>query len=258
MAGTQISRFDQKLQRGLGKVAAKIGQTYDGYRLSSATNVGVVSGTPILPSFRAATRRTTKKVALGNAAFDLLTYVVDCDNRQLQLGDTFVETGYKTDGAVFTYAQQRPMQETIWLRTEFNIFISRPSTRAGASNQQPESGALAQPRRAGTYKGIERILKLANGDYSLSTLGESGVTPANVQAGLQPLNRIKDGKEPDLPTTLYREHFLAYLPLMPGFQPNELDRLNFPNADRYEIALVFTSEDVGLSGYICIVEKLGT
>lgn len=255
---TQIKRLDQRLQRGLGRAAAVIGQTYDVYRLSDATNVGVVSGKPVIPGFAATTRRITSKTAINNTVFDLLCFVADCDNRSLQIGDVLVENGYKTDGGVYTYVQQRPMQESLWIRTEFNIFLSRPATRSGASNEQPSSGAVAKTQRAGTYKGIERVLQLENGDYFLSNIGDSGVTPANIQAGLQPLNRIKDAREPGLPTTLYREHLLAYLPLMPGFQPNELDRLNFPNSDRYEIALVFTTEQVGLSGYICIVEKLGT
>ena len=47
------------------------------------------------------------------------------------------------------------------------------------------------------------------------------------------------------------------MPLLPGEAPRELDRANFPNEDRYELASIYTSEQ-RLYGVIAIVEKLGT
>jgi hypothetical protein len=111
---------------------------------------------------------------------------------------------------------------------------------------------------AGGYLGIdkagEQILTLTDGLYEFTSAG--GATPAGVPCGIQPLNRVKDAKEPKLPTVLYREHFLAYIPELPGEQLNELDRLNLPNSDRYEIAMLFSTGETGIAGTVAIVERL--
>lgn len=256
--------IDQAIQITQGQgIAQVVGQSYDVRRLSASTNVSISSNAPIISAFPTSIRRYTTKVALENATFDLLSFVAVCDNRALQLGDEFTETGYKAmESGVYVLAQMRPLQETIWMRTESNIAITRMLPSAGQESQQPASGWVAQaPGTIGAVdKRSEQVLTLKNGTYAFTTT--PGATPAGVVCGLQPLNRIRDTSKGTVagkwPTALYREHFLAYMPLIPGEEIVELDRLNFPNSDRYEVMVKYTSEQTGISGYILIVEKLGT
>jgi hypothetical protein len=254
--------LDGVIQTGRGVAAAVIGQTYDVRRLTAPTpaNGSVSSQTPVLTGFPARLRRTTSKLAIENAVFDLLCYEATCDNRELVLMDELTETGYEAmENGVYVFAQARPTRETLWMRTDANIAITRPIPAVGQAAQQPSSGWVANTNGyGGVQKDTELVMTLTNGSYAFSSVGAS---PASIPCGLQPLNRIKDtgtgvaaGK---WPTALYREHYLAYIPLLPGEQLSELDRLNFPNSDRYEIALIYSSEMTGIGGYILIVEKLG-
>lgn len=250
---TRIAHIDSKIQRGRGKAASKLGQTYTQYRLGS-TSGSITSGTPIATNFPARIAKASKK-AIENQSFDLLVMEATCDNRTLEIGDLLVETGYGSDNGQYWVAQKRPTRETLWVRAESNCNITRPMPTAGAASQQPASGPELVDGWAGVQKDTEQILTLQNGLYSFTST--AGATKAVIPAGLQPLNRIKDARDPDIPTALYREHFLVYLPLLPGAILNELDRISFSNmGDAYEIALMFTTEQTGLSGWILIVEKL--
>lgn len=255
--------IDQAIQLTQGQgIAQVVGQSYDVRRLSDTTNVSISSNEPIISGFPASIRRYTTKVALENDIFSLLSFVAVCDNRALELGDEMTETGYKAmANGVYILAQMRPLQETIWMRAESNIAITRMMPSAGQEAQQPSSGwVAATPGTIGAVdKRSELVLTLTDGTYAFAAQGAS---PAGVSCGLQPLNRIRDTAKGTAagkwPTALYREHFVAYLPLIPGEAIVELDRLNFPNSDRYEVAVVYTSEQTGIAGYIMIVEKLGT
>src|SRR5579875_346162 len=251
---TAIQRIDAHNQRGWGKAAAKLGQTYDIYRLINQ-NTSIVSGTPIMTGFPAHWVKSQKR-EVENQIFDLFAVSVYCDSRPLDLFDVAVETGYGAEeGDVFIVAQKRPRHKAIWVRCEAYISITRPATQAGASTQQPTQGSVITPGWGGTYKANEKVLTLTSGTYAFVA---GAPTPASIPCGLQPLNRIRDGQLPrGLPTRFYREHYVAYLPLLPGEIIREEDILNFPNEDRYEVALVYTSVDTGLSGYILVVEKLG-
>ena len=251
---TAIAQIDSAIQQGRGAAASVLGQTYNVYRNSPTTSNAIVQfSSQVISGFQARIRRTTAKVAVENAFFDLLVFEAICNNTTLELQDVLVETGYENDGGIYTFAQARPTRETLWVRTELNCSITRPTPEGGAAAQMPASGALAAPGYGGIPKGNEDILTLTNGFYAFAVSG----TPASVQCGLQPLNRVKDGNSLGTPTDLYREHFLAYVPNLPGVLLGELDRLNMPTMDRYEVVLVYSSDLTGLSGNICIVEKLG-
>jgi hypothetical protein len=136
--------------------------------------------------------------------------------------------------------------------------MAQMAQQGGQPQQQPGSGIVSQDQRThygGVDKASEWILTLNNGIYSYTNNYDAA--PAAVPAGLLQLNRVRDGKEPDLPTLLYREHFIIYMPLLPGIQITELDAFNFPNMDRYEGASIYTSEQTGLGGYVLITEKSG-
>lgn len=254
---TRVQQLDGVIQRGRGVAANVLGQTYDAYRLGGTTNDAVISGTPAIAGFAARIFKAEKK-AIENTTFALIVFEATCDNRKLELQDVFVETGYKNDGGVWTLAQMRPTRETLWVRTEGNCLITRPYPTAGNASNMPTSGNVfegADGEYSGTEKAEEQVLTLSAGLYAFTSAGS---TPASVQCGLQPLSRIQDGTSLGTPTDLYRERYLAYVPMLPGEQLNELDRINFPNSDRYEVAMIYTSDLTGFSGYIAVVEKLGT
>jgi hypothetical protein len=254
--------LDGVIQMGRGIAAAVIGQTYDVRRLTQpipATG-SISSQIPVWTNFPARLRRITSKLAIEDDIWGLICFEATCDNRQLQLLDELTETGYEamTNGC-YIYAQARPTRETLWMRAESNIAITRMMPTAGAAAQQPSAGWVADTVGLGTVqKDTEHVLTLNNGVYAFSGAGAS---PASIQCGLQPTTKLTDTSKSSAagswPTALYREKFLAYIPLLPGEQLVELDRLNFPNSDRYEIGTIYTSETTGIAGYLLILEKLG-
>ena len=252
---TEIQAIDTALQAGRGAEASVLGQAFTVQRLTNTTSVGVSSTVPVYQNFPAVLRRFTSKVGLENEIFSLLAFNFICDNTYLKTGDLLTNTGYGSEPmGIFTIASKRPRRETIAMRTEWNIFISRPIPLGGAAADQPTSGAIVAAGYIGTAKAQEQILTLTDGLFEFTA--DPGAQTAAIPCGIQPLNRVKDAKLPKLPTALYREHFLAYVPVLPGEQLNELDRLNLPNSDRYEIALIFSTDTTGLAGNICIVERL--
>lgn len=253
MRPSQIAKIDSAIQQGRGAAAQVLGQTYSQYRLTTTTNNSILSGPPINSGFLARLERTTKKIEVENQFFELVVFKATCDNRTLQLGDVLQETGYEAQPTTYVFAQARPTRETLWIRTEFNVFISRPYSEAARMDQMPTSGGVVLNGWAGTYKSNEQILTLTNGMYAFKSTG----TEASIPCQLQPLNRIRDPKDPKIPTAFYREHFLAYVPDVPGEQLKELDIINCGQSDRYEIAVIYNPGDVGLTGSVCIVEKLG-
>lgn len=259
--GTFNQELNIAIQEGRGAAASVIGQTCDVRRLDGTTSISVSNNAPVLRHFPFIPRRA-KKQHIENTAFDLLVFESTCDGTFLQIGDLCTQTGYLNDGSRFTVAQLRPTQKNLWVRTEANVSISRPIPQAGAAAQQPSGGAVATSGYAGIWKAEDEQLQLSFGLYTFTTMPG---TPAQVACGLQPLNRVRDassgfspGAGPQVPTSLYREHFLAYLPLLPGVQLNELDRIHFGMADAYEIIFPFTTEQTGFAGYILLVEKMGT
>jgi hypothetical protein len=260
----QMTLINSAIQAGRGASAAVTGQTYDVRRLDSKTSGSISNNKPVLPAFPASIKRIAKTKA-ENEIFGLLAYEATCNNLPLKIGDLCTETGYGEDGGVYYVAQKRPLRETIWMRAESAINITRPQGTAGAVSQQPtpQQGWVVAP--TGTWSGIakntEEVLTLTNGLYSFSS--DPAASPAVVYAGLQPRPIVKPGTEPKLPgvgklaTTLDIETFVIYLPLLPGEEVSEYDRIAFSQiGDRYEVHLVFTTADTGLAGYIIIATKL--
>jgi hypothetical protein len=256
MPKTRVAYIDGKVQYGKGRAASVLGQTYNLWRLSDKSNGSVISGKPLFANVPLYLEKTSKSI-VENQIFDLIAYEGVIDNRRLQKQDIFVETGYETDFGTYIFAQRRPVPpyKSIFMRAETYCFITRPYTAAGAVAQQPPSGVLVQPAYGGTTKGIEKYLTLNDGLYTFS---EEAVAGASIPCGIQPLNRVRDGSIPNVATKQYRTHHLVYVPLIPGEQLNEQDRINASASDRYEIMEVHSTDETGLSGYICIVEKLAT
>lgn len=244
----------QGLQLMGGGFASSWGQPFDVRRLSNTTNTSIASNAPIISGFRAWVEKASR-TDIENAVFDTLVFEATCNNLQLQLGDVLTQTGDYNDGSIFTVAQMRPSHPTLFVRTSDSCSLSRPMPTAGQSDQQPATGHIVEtPGYAGDDKGTEWFLKLQNGSYFFSS--DNTIPNASLYAGLQPISRVRDGAS-ELPGTgLYREDYIVWIPLFHGDMLHEMDRLRFPNMDAYQVARLFSSGDVGLSGYICTIERV--
>lgn len=259
-----LPKIDTAIQRGRGAAAAVIGQTYDVRRLDANTNVSVSSNTPVFSGFPARLRRTTDKKAIEGQIFELIVFIATCDNRSLVLMDQLTETGYEAqEAATYIFAQARPTRETVFVRSEATVFLTRPNPTALHSSQQPAMGGRfisAMDGWSGIAAADERVLTLTNGMYAFRGKPQPGdppVVPAQLACGLSANARFHEGKTLGVPVEQYRDQFLCYLPMLPGEQLNEIDRINFGGSDRYKIAKILTTEYTGLSGYVLFVEKLG-
>lgn len=248
-----IAEIDGAIQDGRGAAASVLGQGYTVHRLNDTTNGSISNNTPLYLQFPARLRHTTSKAAIENTSFDILVFQATCDNRKLEIGDLCVQTGYVNDGSVFTVAQKRPTRETLWIRTESACSLSRPKPFSGQAAQNPATRVFPTPGYSGIAKSSEWFLTLNDGLYSYTS--DPNAQVATVYCGLQPTRRIRDGNI-KMPTALYREQFLAWLPMLPGEVLSELDRVRFPNQDAYEIALIFSTDVTGLAGHICLVERI--
>jgi hypothetical protein len=113
---------------------------------------------------------------------------------------------------------------------------------------------------SGVWKEGEQILCLENGEYFFADPNQSPTPPpAQIQVGLQPNARIRDGGDLGVPTEQPRAPFVAFIPITPGvFLEETKIILNFGNAssDRYVIKKYYTSDLTGLAGQLAMVEKL--
>lgn len=275
---TRSAYIDSKVQYGKGRAASVLGQTYTVFRNptystnlpSPNINGSLTASAPVLANYQAYVERTTSKKLIENAAFDILIYDVTCDNRQLVLQDLLVQTGYENDGSVFVMAFRRPVPPyvTLWVRTESTCTITRPYPIAGQAAQQPTSGPRETKGWGGVTKQGEQFLTLVNGAYSFVSATDINpktnlpYLPATVYCGLQATAKISDTAKSSaagaIPTAIYRERFAIYIPDLPGVVLNELDRVNGPNNDRFEIMLYHNTDAVGLTGYVTVAEKLST
>jgi hypothetical protein len=253
-----LTGMDAGLRAIRGGWASQWGQTYNVYRAGSSTSGSYLNASPVITGFQMTPIFKATKTKIENQTFDLVIAIGECDDTALQIGDILVETGYEAEaGDVLVYAQRRPLRESLFVRCESNITITRPQPHGGQAAQQPGTNtSIAAAGYMGVDKASEWGLVLNSGVYSFTNT--PGATLASVPAGLSQLNRLRDASDPKIPAPLYREHFVTYIPLLTGYQPTELDRFNYPNSDRYEHGSIFTSEATGLVGYVIIVEKTGT
>ncbi len=260
------AQLDQAIQLGQGAAASVLGQPYDVRRLDTTTNVSVSSNAPLLHGFPVALREYKLKAAVEGMPFDLLTYAATCNNQSLlNLIETasgygltsiqLTETGYEAgNSGVYTLARVRPMQETLLVRTELTVSITRPFPTAGAAATMPVTPGtwLEDEGYGGTPKSTEQVLTLANGMYAFEG---AGAEMATVYVGVIQQRRIKDTNPLHTPMTLPGGEFYIWIPDLPGVILKRNDRIN--GGDRFEIASFYNSEDTGLSGYICVCRMMG-
>lgn len=250
-----VQTIENARQKGRAAVARVLGQNYSVYRLTSASNNSITAGTPLYTNFKSVMTSWRSRMDIENSIFELQSFNADCDSRGLQIGDIFVENGFRSDGSMYAVASIRPLKATVLMRVEQPTLITLYNPAAGRADQQPVSGAVqikAAPGGGygGGTKASEQILTLTAGNYAFSTTG----TPATVPCGLQPLNRLHGAPPSKLPTDPRRQLWLVYCPILPGAQLVESCYFGMGNGDRYDIELYFLAQ-FGLQGYICIVEK---
>jgi len=252
---SSIARFDRKIQRGRGKAAHKLGQTYTVQRWTPTTNVSVTSNPQVVVGLEIIPDKTSRKDLIENDTFGLQVFVATCNNKKLLIGDVLTETGYQArKNNVFTVAQIRPTKATLLVRTEFACGLTWPRPHAGQSSQQPVSGSQEETGYGGSDDASEWILSLVNGDYFFTNA--LGATPATVQCGIVPRERVRDGNFLGTPTDLPRAQFIVYVPNLNGQALDVYHRIKFPNGDKYEIKSFGNSDDAGFEGYVCVCEKV--
>jgi hypothetical protein len=243
------------LQRMGGGFASRWGPTYDVFRLGASTPAGgILSGTAAIAGYRAWIERTTRRDLVEAAVFDLEVFVATCDSGVIALGDVLRETGPGSDGGIYTFAQNRSARESLFVRTEFGITISRPVPDGGRADQQPGDGAVVAPGYFGETIDDEQILTVASGSYSFAG---PGATACTVYAGLQPLKGVHDANGP-VEDPIPRAHFVAYVGPMTGAELRVRDVMTFPNRDRFLVASVHANGNPGFVGYVAVVERLAS
>ncbi len=244
-----IASLNARVQYGRGVAASKLGQTYDVYSLTAASNGQVVSGTPRLTGFPASLTHWGDAKDIENHILGTLSFGATCDNRYLRLGDILVGYGYGSENAMYAVAQLRPFKQTVLVRTEQPATITRPTTNNVSLNP---TGPTMVTSFSGLEKMNELVLTLVNGTYSFQSSGTSAMVPV----GIQPTDSLREYPPSKIPTDTRRQVFIGYIPLLPGVILEENDVISSGSAgDRYRIAMNYIAE-YGLEGQIVVLEKL--
>lgn len=257
---SKLTKINNAINKGRGKAAAVYGQRYNVFRLSSASNVSVNAGTPVHADMNGSFSRYTARNDIEQTMFELLIFSLVADGRQLELGDVLVEdTAYGGDGANYIVGSMRPLHQILAVRAEANVKLSRISSSAGDADNQPVSGSIAPDTYAGSTAEDELVCVLQNGTYSFVSQS-TNPTPATIPCGLQPQSRKGLDHQPSMPTQVADAYFVAFMPLLPGIDVEETDVITVTttptSTDRYQVAQVFTTQDVGFAGWVLHLVKM--
>ena len=207
-------------------------------------------------TFPVASTQKASKVIVENQTLGLLVFRGVCDDADLETQDVLVESSCGADNGAWIFAQGRPITRVAFARAETLYAISRSYMASGLVAERPGHGVACAFHRAGPVSRSRRALpRRARSTASARQppgaprlrAGFSRTTPS-------PMVRSRVSCE----TIQYRMRHLFYVPLIPGEQLNEQDRINASASDRYEIMSVHSTDPTGLSRYICICEKLPT
>lgn len=256
----QTAYLDSMMARQRGVRAAYRGLPYDVRRLSSASNVSVLSGRPVLSQFPVIMERVTSKDVIEDEPFSLVIFEGDCDYSKLQLGDVLSEYGTNAllDGAAFVYAQHRPTREALFVRTESVATITRPvdAPARAAASALPTANAgpyIVSDEEADVEEGPTAdgdVLTLAAGTYAFQPAGS---TPAQVPIGIEPTSRTGQSREDAQPTSSDATRFVGYTPALPIQERDEIA----VGSKRY-LVLEATTRYSGFVGTIMLLVNIGT
>jgi hypothetical protein len=246
-----------------GIIGPGSGVAYNVYRVNGNTSTSIISpNSLVIPRFNMYMQRTTNKVVLENAVFDLMCFEAKCDGTKLEPGDILEEIGPNAqEGAYYCVAaiRNRLPYRTILIRVENTSSLERMKPGAGAISQQPTSGSVSvlttQGIGATTVEG-RLHLTLDGGLYQMLAIGDGSL--ASLPVGMQPLGRIKEGTKLGLPTEYATPSFLLYVPPAPGFQVANLDIIKGSSSDTYMVQRTYYSGNVGMVGTFAYVSQTNT
>jgi hypothetical protein len=253
---SDLKQIDQAIQAGRGAAASVLGQTYNVYRLSSAAQAGILTTTPVIVGYQAYLAKASK-AKIENDTLELEVAQWTCDVTNLILGDVLVETGYKSEGSSWCFAQARPRRESLFVRVELAAKIYRPRIGniipAGTAAASP-GAPFVSPTFASSDLSTRDPLTLVNGVYAFSQTPTD--TPATVPVGIQLTARAGGTRGANsLPGSSATARFVGYVPPL-GVALNQDDVIYIDDDHSYIVNLALT-ETVGLIGTVCILEEEG-
>ena len=250
---TQNARIERLKQYGLGKGAQVIGESYSCYRLNTATPAtGLLNGLPFQSNYQCSLVKATKGDVEGES-YMILVMKGTCDNRSLLLGDILVDAV----GGMYAFAQQRPVTgSNLFVRVEQSASLYRPTPAGGNPSDVPAQGATYTSQYGGYSESTRQVLTVFNGAYSL-TNAVSGVA-ATIPFSVTPTTRLREMRDPKFATQLNAQQYIGYAPLLPGFEIVETDYFETADGSKYEVAEIYSSGNVGLSGYTMLLTEMTT
>ena len=255
-----LAQIQAAIDKGRGKAATVLGQTFNVYRLNSYSTGSIIQPSNlVIPGFRAYVKHDSKRIEIESNVIvkAVPRFSFTCDSTNIQLGDVFVEradsfrhevsTPY--DGNIFTFAYFRPIRRYVMVSTPISGQISR-------ARNNPNSVDSGQVPWGAMSKSLEQVLILRNGYYSWEAYGGSQ-SPAVIPMAIQATAGKGELPEPKLrlPTDVKRQTWDIYCGLLPGYIPTESHIVTGANGDRYYIQTPAFNA-VGFVGVQAICEKL--
>ncbi len=263
--------IQHKIDVGLGKAGAKLGQPYTAYRVTSASSGDFPSGWAVMaagvPIFRRRVAITKLEDAFqygGGIWYDLIG-----DLEPFLLGDTFLSTDPAYDPGVsygagaqqvvgstyelngFAFAWHAPVQTPIGGRIDRRGQIFRapetPTTYGtggdgSTSWRQAMDAANPLVLASGAFAFVDRALNM----------------PASfVPLGISAISRPPRGEnfKPDVPGMPGLPRYFAYLPYLPGYEAASGDRIETEDGARYVVVDPYRQEQ-GVTGSQLALERM--
>lgn len=241
--------IQEKIDRGRGKAANRLGQPYSIYRLGAAsTGDWPDAWSTIDSNYLVYTRRLKSErdieVGIQNATlfFDLIA-----DLTPFILGDVFLETDPPYDPGVsygpgatsvagdpmqfnaFALAWHPPIAKSVGGRIDRRGQIYRPATRPQVNTPD------LSPYWRETHDG-DRPLILNNGTFQFGGPGGRGsFIPCGLTSAYRPSGQKPFEVSGTPPGMLRPAHWFAYIPPLPGYLPRTGDALITEDGARYVV-----------------------
>src|SRR5579872_1386114 len=244
---TPVQPIQAEIDRARGEVGQFLGQIYNVYRLNARSTGTVISRqSQVYDSLPCYMRKSTKSGDVEQSKVYEMIYEGKFDASKVNIGDIFVEQGFRSDGGMFVLAQYRPLEPYWFVRCEIAGSILREASQTVGA--EPAQGLTSYQ---GVSKKYEWPCVLNNGLYSFQQSG----TPAQVPIGIQMYKRIGQKSGVDIPTATRLEEVYCYVPNLRGIAIQASDTLADQNGNRYKVNSVQTYT-VGLQGQFIVGHKL--
>lgn len=264
------AQIQQKVDRGKGKAAQKLGQPFDVYRLtSSSTGDYPNAWQQVVTNFPVFRRRLKSErdieAAIANAA---MFFDVVGDMTQFVLGDVFVQVDppYVPGISYGLGATQIELDPNDTAGDQFNGFALawHPPVHKAAggrvdrrcriyrSNNLPLQLSDRSTYWQTTHPG-DRAFILRNGMMTLGAPGQPGsLVPCGFTSAYRPYGPLPF--KPSPPGITRPFHLFAYLPPLPGYFPREGDALITEDDQRFIVVEPFW-QSAGVVGSQLILDR---